>query len=297
MSRPELQAGTALLAALLVTCPSNLHAQADPLAAAPPPAAQAEDANAGRLSFTGGVDVLSSYMFRGIRQDDRGIVAWPAVDVGVVLFQGDGGISTIGMNVGLWNSLHSGPTGLDGPTGKMWYESDFYSTVTLGLKGGVNVATTYTAYISPNNSFRTVKEISLTAGLDDSSSPLPLAPYGLVAVEIDGQADGGTSSGTYLELGIKPGVAVFADRAALSFPAKIGLSLNDYYEGPAGSASFGYVEAGAVATVPLTLVPRSFGAWSARGGISMLTLGDSLRSSNGGNRFKLVGLLGIALSY
>src|SRR5687768_127418 len=106
------------------------------------------------------------------------------------------------MNVGLWNSLHSGPTGLNGPSGKMWYESDFYSTVTLGLRGGVNVGTTYTAYISPNNSFRTVKEITLNLGFDDSRSRLPLAPYGLVAVEIDGQADGGTSSGTYLELGV-----------------------------------------------------------------------------------------------
>lgn len=218
MSEPPLHAATVLLAALPVTSPSPLHAQTTAAAGSaeaivPPPPAQAQEANAGRLSFTGGLDLLSSYMFRGIRQDDRGIVGWPAVDIGVALFKGDGAVRTIGMNVGLWNSLHSGPTGLNGPTGKMWYESDFYSTVTLGLKGGVNVGTTYTAYISPNNSFPTVKEITLVLGLDDSSSRLPLAPYGLVAIEIGGQADGGTSRGTYLELGVKPGIAVFADLA------------------------------------------------------------------------------------
>ncbi len=75
----RLPAGARFLAAALVAAtPAPLFGQDQ--AAAPPAPAQAQAANAGKLSFSGGVDVLSSYMFRGIRQDDRGIVAWPAGD-------------------------------------------------------------------------------------------------------------------------------------------------------------------------------------------------------------------------
>jgi hypothetical protein len=267
-----------------------------------PPAAQATPAespatNGGRLSFTGGVDLLSSYMFRGIRQDDRGLIAWPAGEVGVVLFQGQGSVKSVGVTIGLWNSLHSGPTGNDGPTGKMWYESDFYSGLTLSLKGGAKVGANYTAYVSPNNSFATVKEVGFTFAFDDSARPLPFNPYALIAVELDGQADGGERSGTYLELGARPGVSLPTKRLAIALPVKVGLSLKDYYEGAGGSNTFGYVEAGAVATVPLSFVPPGFGVWSVRGGLSVLGLGTSLQALNGGRRAKVVGLFGAGLSY
>lgn len=293
-TRPLRRLAPVFAAMLLATTPVPLRAQ-ESAAAVPAPASPVT--NAGRLSFTGGIDVLNSYMFRGIRQDDRGIVAWPAGDLGVVLFDGEGALRSVGLNVGLWNSLHSGPTGRDGPTGKMWYESDFYSSLTFALRGGVRIGTSYTAYLSPNNSFRTVKEVAFTVALDDSGRPLPLSPYALIAREIDGQADGGARRGTYLELGVKPGVSAAADRLTMSFPAKVGLSLQDYYEGPAGSSTFGYVEAGAVASVPLTFVAPGFGVWSVRGGVSVLGLGAALRSINGGRRAKVVGLFGVGLSY
>lgn len=283
-----------LAAILLAAGATPLRAQ-EPAAAAPAPPPQA--ANAGRLSFTGGVDLLSSYMFRGIRQDDRGVVAWPAGEVGMVLFEGDGALESVGLHVGLWNSLHSGPTGRGGPTGKMWYESDFYTSLTFRGAGGVSLGTSYTAYLSPNNSFATVKEVAFTLALDDSTRRLPLGPYALIALEIDGQADGGEASGTYLELGVEPGVSAPGNRLTVSFPMKVGVSLKDYYEGPAGSSTFGYVEAGAVASVPLTFVPPGFGAWSFRGGLSVLGLGASLQSINGERRAKVIGRFGVGLSY
>ena len=45
------------------------------------------------------------------------------------------------------------------PSGKLWYESDFYAALGLGFGGGTSFTTTYTAYTSPNNGFSTVKEI------------------------------------------------------------------------------------------------------------------------------------------
>lgn len=292
--------GVALI--LMVHVAAPVGGQEIAAVAQQPPPAQAAPAespatNRGRLSFTGGVDLLSSYMFRGIRQDDHGVIAWPAGEVGVVLFQGQGAVRSLGATIGLWNSLHSGPTGNDGPTGKMWYESDFYSGFTLGLKGGARVGANYTAYVSPNNSFASVKEVGFTFAFDDSARPLPLNPYALIAVELDGQADGGQRSGTYLELGARPGVSLPTKRVAISLPVKVGLSLKDYYEGAGGSNTFGYVEVGAVATVPLRFVPPGFGVWSVRGGLSVLGLGTSLQALNSGRRGKVVGLFGAGLSY
>ena len=132
--------------------------------------------------------------------------------------------------MGSWNSLHTGSAGSDGPSGKLWYEGDFYATLGLGFGGGVSLGTTYTAYTSPNNMFSTVKEIAFKLGVDDTAylGRAALKPYALLAFEMDtapglGQADAGDNAGKYLELGIAPGYSVPA--ASLAFPVKVGLSV------------------------------------------------------------------------
>lgn len=82
----------------------------------------------------------------------RGRAIWPAADLGIAAYSGDGGVKSVGINIGSWNSLHTGDTGTDGPSTKFWYESDFYAALGLGFGGGVSLATTCTAYTSPNNS-------------------------------------------------------------------------------------------------------------------------------------------------
>lgn len=259
----------------------------------------AQEPNTGRVSVSAGVDVPSTYYFRGILQDDRGFIAWPFGEMGLTLLEGDGAVKSLSVDVGTWNSLHRGPTGSSGPSGKLWYESDFYTTVTLGLGGGVSLGSTYTAYTSPNDAFGTVKEIAFSVALDDSGrlGAFALAPYALVAIELDGQADGGVNKGRYLELGVAPGVPVVKDRLTLSFPVKLGLSLRDYYEGPFGSDRFGFVEAGALAEVPLVFIPSGFGSWNLQGGVSVLTFGDALKGINGSDKARVIGLVGVGLSY
>jgi hypothetical protein len=221
------------------------------------------DPNPGRLTLTGSLDAVSTYMFRGIRQHSTGMALWPVADLGLALYSGDGGVKSVGLNVGAWNSLHTGDTGVDGPTGKLWYESDFYATLGVGLGGGTSLGTTYTAYTSPNNAFTTVKELAFRLGIDDTAylGRAALKPYGLVAFEFDtspgvGQADGGSQAGRYLELGVAPGYA--GARASLSVPVKLGISLADYYELNTGTPAapvfvdnrFGYVGAAALVTIP-----------------------------------------------
>jgi hypothetical protein len=109
--------------------------------------AQAQDPNPGAITLTAGLDIPTLYFFRGIRQEtDPKLTLWPYGDVGLALFAGDGGVRSVGVNFGVWNSLHTGSSGLDGPSDKLHYEEDFYATLNLGFGAGVALGTTFTAY-------------------------------------------------------------------------------------------------------------------------------------------------------
>ena len=105
---------------------------------APAAAQAAADPNPGNITLIGNVDFTNAYMFRGIRQEDSGLILWPYFDLGIAAYSGKGSLKSVGVNFGTWNSLHSGASGTDGPSGKLWYESDFYTTLSLGFGGGVS---------------------------------------------------------------------------------------------------------------------------------------------------------------
>jgi hypothetical protein len=263
--------------------------------ALPVRAQAASDPNPGNLTLTAGIDYTSAYLFRGIPQDDTGVILWPYGDLGIALHHGDGWLKTLGVSVGMWNSLHTGVAGSDG-LGKLWYESDFYATLGLGFGKGANVSVTYTAYNSPNGGFAPVKEVSFKFALDDSG-PLGRAAsraYVIVARELEGQADGGAAKGTYLELGAAPSMT--RGRIILSAPVRLGLSLADYYEGASGDERFGFVSVAGVATLPLSRMPTRFGSWNVHGGVEYVRLGDRNEAILG-DRSKVIGSIGIGLSY
>jgi hypothetical protein len=271
--------------------------------------APSSDPNPGNLTITGSFDAVSTYMFRGIRQNSTGIALWPVADLGVAVYSGDGGLKSAGVNIGTWNSLNTGDTGADGPTGKLWYESDFYATLGLGFGGGTSLAATYTAYTSPNNAFTTVKEVMFRLGVDDSAylGRSALKPYGLVAFEFDtepgvGQADGGAKAGRYLEVGVAPGYT--GPKASLTVPIKVGISLTDYYELNTGTAAlpvfvdhtFGYFSLAGLVTVPLGGT-TNFGAWNVHGGVEHQSLGDTTEALNGGDSSRVIGSIGFGFTY
>lgn len=262
---------------------------------------QPVDPNPGALSLTGGIDFLNRYMFRGIRQHSTGIAAWPWADLGIAAYSGESGLKSVGVNVGSWNSQHTGDTGMKGPSTKLWYESDFYATLGFGFGGGVSLGTTYTAYTSPNNTFSSVKELMVKLAVDDSArlGKAAIKPYALVARELDtapglGQADGGEQPGTYFEVGIAPGYT--GSRASVAVPVKAGFSLGNYYELAGVDHPFGFLSVAGVVTVPLGSTTK-FGGWNVHGGVELQKLGDATASFNGGERSRLIGSIGIGFSY
>jgi hypothetical protein len=263
--------------------------------ASPARAQGSADPNPGSLTLTGGFDFANAYFFRGIFQDDTGVVMWPSGELSVALHAGDGVLKSVSVNVGMWNSLHTGDAGSNGPSGKLWYESDFYTGASFGF-GRTTVGVTYTAYSSPNQMFGTVKELSFKVAVDDSGllGAASVKPYALLAQELDGQADGGANEGTYLELGIGPGYSL--SKMTVTVPVKVGLSLSDYYEGITGDETFGFASVGGVVTIPLTSAPTRFGSWNVHGGVEFLMLGDR-NEAVFGDSSHVIGSVGIGLSY
>jgi uncharacterized protein (TIGR02001 family) len=240
------------------------------------------------VTMSAGIDLTNQYMFRGIRQHSSGIATWPFFDLGIGAFEGEGRLKSVGLNVGTWNSAHSKPSG--------WYESDVYATVGLGFGGGVALASTYTSYTSPNDSFTHVKEILFKLALDDSEAlgSAALKPYGLLAFELATepgryQADGGLEAGRYLELGIAPGVS--GSKASLTFPVKVGLSVGNYYELDGVDNRFGFFSVGGLATVPVG------SHFNVHGGLEFQALGDTTKALNAGDGSQIVGSFGIGVSY
>jgi hypothetical protein len=155
--------------------------------------------------------------------------------------------------IGSWNSLFDAPDGSPGA----FYESDFY----VGLSttaGSVGVDVTYTAYVSPADWFATTHEVSLGFGFDS-----PVAPYALLAFEVDGGADFGSNKGSYMELGMEP------TYGPLAFPVALGLSLNNYYEtAPDEDNAYGFFSIGMNTAVPVT---DNVEVW---GGASIVNMGQ-----------------------
>ena len=168
----------------------------------------------------------------------------------------------------------TGSSGSDGPQDGAFYESDLYASLTLGFGGGVSVTPMFTAYTSPNDMFKTVKEISFKVAHASKA-----APYALVAFEIggddSGQADVGSELGTYLELGVGPSWPIADGKATVAVPIKLGLSLKDYYELNGEDQKFGYIAGGVLFTVPL-----SGGKWNVHAGVDLYGLGDATGAAN-----------------
>jgi hypothetical protein len=233
------------------------------------------DPNPGAITITGSIDFLNQYMFRGIRQNATGFATWPAFDLGLAAYSGDGGLKSVGINIGTWNSLHSGDTGGDSEDSG------------LGC---------------PNSGFTTVKEIAFKLGVDDSArlGKFAVKPYVLLAQEFGtdigtGQADAGDNAGTYMEIGFAPGYNGL-NRASITFPIKFGFSLSDYYELAGEDHKFGFFSLGGMVTVPLGGT-TSYGAWNLHGGVEYQALGTTTEFYNGGESNQVIGSFGIGFSY
>lgn len=309
----------ALMAALMI---SPAMAQEEVAAAGP---------NTGAVSFGLGVDFTTAYYFRGIYQENEGLIAQPWADVTFQL------TDALSVYLGTWNSLHTNGDA-DGDQDN-WFESDFFVGASYALSQCISVDASYVWLYSPANAGEFAQEIDLSLAYDDSGMWGDgfdgLQPYVLVAIETSGGSDGydvfdgnGVNSerdkGIYYEIGIAPSFTVVDSATApitLTIPVTAGFG-SDYYEigksfvnagpdgilGGAGAAddfndnktdddTFGFIDIGLDFGMPLSFVPAQFGSWEAAAGVHFLFLGDNAEAMNNGNDFEVIGTFGISMSY
>lgn len=254
------------------------------------------------FSFQFNLDLTNAYFYRGILQEKDGVIVQPAARLTVNLFKQDD--FKIDALFATWNSFHSAQTNAQRTDGfiRYWYECDLIAGFVL-TKGELSLTTTYTFLTSPSDSFQTVEELDFTLAFDDSShlGPLALHPYALLAIETGANGSDGanTGRGSYLELGVAPGFSFDLGTCpvAITFPVSVGLSLHNYYENAAGeSDTFGFVQVGAKASVPLPFGDR-YGSWTMYAGVAGLFLGDNTAGYNGGNHEQVIGTLGLQLNF
>ena len=230
-----------------------------------------------QVSISGGLDATHQYRFRGIRQNSSGASFWPWVDFGGTTYEGDGALKSVALNIGTWNAIH---TELDG---NKWYEGDVYGTATFGFSKA-SLATTFTHYTSPGDWWGNIEELAFKLSFSDG---VGLNPYVFVAQELgEGSADGGDNKGTYLEFGVGPGIS--RDKVSVTFPIKVGLSANNYYEVDGSDNTFGYVSFGGVVTVP------AGEHFNVHGGVEVQAYGDALKSDKSA---EVIGSIGIGFSF
>ena len=279
-SRSPRWALTLILSAAM--CPSWVLVAQDEVA---PAEEEEEEAgpNTGAVSLSAGVDVASAYYYRGIPQEDQGVITQPWMEIGFNLFtpeEGqDSGIDSLDLAFGSWNSLH------DNTSGNPWYESDFYASLSAGLGGFLSASVGYTYLHSPNLGDFFSEELALGNKADDSNlfgGEFGFAPFATLIFELDGGSDGlgdGGDEGILLELGVAPSfTADVRDLpVTLGLGVKVALNLGDYYETASGEdddETFGYLDIYPNVSIPLPL-PARYGSWSFGGGVHFLVLGDS----------------------
>jgi len=265
-----------LVAADLARSSSTLAAQA------PAPAARP-------VKVTGAFDFPTLYIFRGIRQEfDADLTFQPWVNLAYTASP------TVTLNVGSWNSIHSGSNSDEDVYDGTFYETDFYVSGAFAT-GKVTSTLLYTAYMSPIDAFGPVHEIAYTAGFNDSENGVPVAPAVTVAFELgDKSADAGANKGIYLELAATPAIPMGDDPPlTLTVPIKLGMSLKDYYENPltGEDSTFGYFSIGLMALKSLS--PNL----DIHGGVLIYGFGDTLKLFNNDESSQVVGTIGLGFSF
>lgn len=253
--------------------------------------------NSGLLSWSAGADIVSTYMFRGIEQEDSGLIVQPWVEVGTPI---DIGGTTLDFSIGSWNSLHTKGTGAAGNGASNWYESDLYAGVGYTVNDQFTVSATFTGFYYPNGSSGDVEEIAFGVEYDDSEvlDEYAFSPYALLAIET---RDENGSEDVYLELG-GAFSAFFIESedlpVELSFPIAIGLSIDDYYTDAGGDNEvFGFVSVGALAEMHLDMIPSDYGVWTAHAGLDLYFVNDDAGLLDNGDDFAIVAKVGVGMEY
>jgi hypothetical protein len=245
-----------------------------------------------------GINVVSQYVSRGVIFENQGGIIQPYADLYFKLYEGDGFLNKVSLNLGIWNSFHSRKTDAGLYTGfpagdstqgnsstRGWYEFDFTAGVSFTFAKNFTFTPSYYTFLSPNDGFSTFQGLNLKLAYDTTDLiGFNLAPYGQVLFELENKAGTGADEGVYYEIGIAPSVPV--GPVTLTFPITAGFGSDGFYgslreeSGTIVDESFGFVSAGVTASYTLAFIPECYGSWSVTAGYTYYYLGDGTADFN-----------------
>lgn len=244
-----------------------------------------------------GINVVSQYISRGVIFENQGAILQPYADLYFKLYEGEGFLNKVQLNLGIWNSFHSrktdagvaddnGSARRHGSTTDSWYEFDFTAGISFTFAKYWTFTPSYYTFLSPNDGFATFQGLNLKFAFDDTDflGAFALHPYVQVLFELENKAGTGPDEGVYYEVGIAPSFPIGPVTATIPITAGFGSdgfygSLNQR-TGQVENEWFGYVSAGINLSYGLAFIPECFGKWSVSAGYTYYYLGDGTRDFN-----------------
>lgn len=244
-----------------------------------------------------GVGVVSQYVSRGVIFENQGGIIQPYADLYFKLYEGDGFLNKVSLNLGIWNSFQSRKTDAGLVTGfpggdstqnnsstRGWYEFDFTAGVSFTFAKNFTFTPSYYTFLSPNDGFSTFQGLNLKLAYDTTDLiGFNLGVYTQVLFELENKAGTGADEGVYYEVGIAPSFPV--GPVTLTFPITAGFGSNDFYgslgdNGLIEDEGFGFFSAGVTVGYNLPFIPECYGTWTVTAGYTYYYLGAGTSDFN-----------------
>ncbi len=272
------------------------------------------------ISVELGLDYATDYYFRGIAQENQGIILQPSASIKldeVFAFDIEEG-QTIGFSpyLSVWASLHEANTPSVG--NNVVYEIDYILGVAISLPANFSADVSYIFYTNPSGGGQFAQEIDLAISYDATEllAGIERIKDGkwtmtvLFAYETAGLgADGVAGVGLYFEFNTELVLPILmAQESDLPIDGivgvTVGLSLDDYYVSGGSDDTFGFVDLYLGASMPLDQwFGVKYGKWTCTATVHFLFLGDNASAIAGpaitpGNEdFKALAIIGLATEF
>lgn len=224
-----------------------------------------------------GVGVVSNYISRGVVNENQGLIAQPYLDLYFKLYEGDGFINKVSLNLGLWSSINSHKTAASpGTSLAAWYEFDWMPGVTVTFAKNFALTVSWLDFDFVSSGGR-AGGLNGNLSYDDTDllGAFALHPHVAVLKGFIGNMVGvpGGDHAWYYEVGIAPGFTVGKGGTypvTVTLPINLGLGHETY-----NGEDYGFFNAGINASVPLAFVPSCYGNWTVSTGFTYWNLGDN----------------------
>lgn len=215
-----------------------------------------------------GINAYSQYIFHGITLENQGAILQPYADLYFKLYEGDGFVNKVSLDLGIWNSLHSNHTVASST--RWWYEFDFLAGISVTFAKNFTFSGKYVMYASPGDYFQTAHVVQAKLSYDTSDAlGFSLSPYVMVEAELENKAGNGADEGFYYEVGVAPSFQ--AGPVTITVPLVAGFGSNEYY---AQDAGYGFFSAGVNFGYQLGFIPECYGTWTLNANATYFHYGE-----------------------